>query len=132
MVGPDLPIILALPECLGCKETFPQKELRCGDVSMGGKHLLHASMKTSVQTPASKQTPAGHGGPPAISAMGRKKQGLLEQTGSVDGHACNPVCSGQSGRRMHVKFQAKLDYTARICLKRERINILFVCLLLFL
>lgn len=87
-------------------------------MSQWGKHLLPASMKTSVQTPAPKQTPAGHGGPPAISAMGRKKQELLEQTGTADRHACNPVCSGQSGRGMRVNFQAKLDYTARICLKK--------------
>lgn len=83
----------------------------CGDVSMG-------KASASVQTAAPKQTPAGHGGPPTISAMGRKKQGLLEQTGTADRHTCNPVCSGQSGRGMRVNFQAKLDYTARICLKK--------------
>lgn len=72
----------------------------CGDVSMG-------KASASVQTPAPKQTPAGHGGPPTISAMGRKKQGLLDR---------------QARRTDTPAIQCALDRVAGECVLTSRQN----------
>lgn len=114
MAGPDQPITPAggpeYADSLGCKETFLFVE--CGDISMG---KASASCKhEDFSADPSTQTPAGHGGPHAISAMGRNKQEPVSQIRQLHMYFCTAIHHGQPDGGKHLSPTTSLQVHVHI------------------
>lgn len=74
----------------GLHKTFESKQQskptgnRAEATALWRKYLLPVSMSTAAQSPVPAYMPARHGSPPAISAVGRKKQGSPDHVSWLD------------------------------------------------